>query len=105
MYYVCFLWNLHTIHLYTYVHTRGQQESYYSDDFIAKDSAVDNHLETLGYSSGTVSMTHNMHASFMFVHMYIRNRLMTMACVVQPGGKLLKQLPRAWLILMKQALS
>ena len=37
--------------------------------------------------------------------MYIHDRMMIAACVEQPGGKLLKKLPRACLTLMKQALS
>jgi len=37
------------------IYTRGQQESYYSEDFIVKDTMVDNHLETLGYSLEKVS--------------------------------------------------
>ncbi|XP_065891337.1 uncharacterized protein [Dysidea avara] len=32
---------------------RTQQESYYAGDFIVKDTGVDQHLETLGYGSGT----------------------------------------------------
>ena len=39
----------------TIPHYRTKQESYYAGDFIVKDADIDQHLETLGYMSGTVS--------------------------------------------------
>ena len=37
------------------LYVRGHQESYYSGDFIVKNSLVDSHLEKLGYASEGVS--------------------------------------------------
>ena len=70
-----YLWNLRIVYQYVeiqyvYIHIRGRQESYYSGDFIVKDSEVDNHLETLGYSSGAVSMYACL-PSLMCVYIYI----------------------------------
>jgi len=45
---------MYKIHAYVKI-SRSQQESYYVGDFIVKDADVDQHLETLGYNSETVS--------------------------------------------------
>ena len=40
------------------LYVRGQQESYYSGDFIVKNSLVDSHLEKLGYASERVRINY-----------------------------------------------